>query len=144
MAGMDLETVTPETFGRSLRGVGVNLLTRDVAALARFLETVFGLSVHRLSADFAIATHDGMLIQIHADATYAGHPLHDLLPETPPRGAGVQLYLFDIDPDAATDRAGASGGVVIEPARDKPHGLREATILAPEGQAFSPAIALPG
>ncbi len=28
-------------------------------------------------------------------------------------------------------------------AADKPHGLREATILSPEGYAFSPAVARP-
>lgn len=29
------------------------------------------------------------------------------------------------------------------PPRDKPHGLREATILAPEGQSFTAAKAIP-
>lgn len=140
---MDYETVSPADFGRSLRGVGVNILTRDLPALARFLEAAFGLTIHRQGRDFALAAHDGMLIQLHADATFAAHPLHRLLPEAAPRGAGVQLYLFGIDPDAAAARADAAGGTVIEPPRTKPHGLREATILAPEGQAFSPAIAVP-
>jgi len=137
---MDLETVPPEEFGRSLTGVGVNILTRDVAGLAGFMTAVFGLSAHRVSADFAILRHGDALIQVHADGTYAGHPLHGLLPEAGARGAGVQFYLFGIDPDAAAKRAEAAGGVVLEPPVDKPHGLREATILAPEGQAFSPAI----
>lgn len=137
---MDLETIDAAAFGRSLRGVGVNLLTRDVGALARFLQGCFGLTIRRESADFAIALHDGMMMQLHRDATFAAHPLHNLLPETGPRGAAVQIYLFGIDPDQAVARAEAAGGIVVEPARDKPHGLREATILAPEGQAFSPAV----
>ncbi|KPQ06908.1 MAG: lactoylglutathione lyase-related protein [Rhodobacteraceae bacterium HLUCCA12] len=140
---MDLETVAPEDLGRSLAGIGVNLLCRDVRAMAGFLEQVFGLSIHRLSRDFALARHDSVLLQLHADATFARHPLHALLPETPPRGAGVQLYLFGIDPDLSAARAMAAGGVVIEPPADKPHGLREATILAPDGYAFSPAVARP-
>jgi len=140
---MDLETVAPATFGRSLRGVGINFLCRDVEAMARFLEAVFGLSIHRQSRDFALVRHGEALMQLHSDATFGRHPLHALLPQSPPRGAGMQLYLFGIDPDMAVARAGAAGGVVIEAATDKPHGLREATILSPEGYAFSPAVALP-
>jgi predicted enzyme related to lactoylglutathione lyase len=64
-----------------------------------------------------------------------------LLPESGPMGAGVQLYLFGLDPDAACARADAAGGLVLEAPADKPHGLREATILGPDGHAFSPAVA---
>ena len=138
---MDYETVPADVFGRSLRGLGVNLLTPDVRRLAGFLEAVFGLEVKRLSDDFAVVLHDGSLFQLHADATFREHLLLGLLPETPPRGTGVQLYLFGIDPDAAVQRASALGGMVAEEPRDKPHGLREATILSPEGYAFSPAVA---
>lgn len=69
-AVMDHATVDGATLGRSLRGVGLNILTRDAGALAL-------------------------------------------------------------------------GGTVIEPPRDKPHGLRETTILAPEGQSFTAAKAVP-
>ena len=137
---MDLETVSADVFGGSLTGIGVNLLTRDVRGLAGFLSEVFGLSVHRLSDDFAILRHGAMMLQLHSDASFARHPLPGLIPENPPRGGGAQLYLFGIDPDAAIARATAAGHVVLEPARDKPHGLREGTILSPEGYAFSPAI----
>ena len=137
---MDLETVDAADFGRSLNGLGVNLLCHDVRSTAAFLAGVFGLGSHRLSDDFALVRHGEVLIQLHSDATFARHPLHDLLPENPPRGAGAQLYLFGIDPDTAVSRAEAYGGTVVEPPADKPHGLREATILSPEGYAFSPAV----
>lgn len=140
---MDLETVSAPDFGRSLTGLGMNLLCRDVPAMAAFLEGCLGLSVHRLSADFALARHGAVLVQLHSDGTFARHPLHGLLPESPPRGAGAQFYLFGIDPDLAVSRAAALGGLVVEPPTDKPHGLREATILSPEGYAFSPAVPLP-
>ena len=138
---MDYETVSAPEFGQSLAGIGVNLLSRDVRGLAGFLAEVFGLRLHRLSDDFAIVEHDGALLQIHSDATYGAHPLLSVLPETPPRGAGVQLYLFGINPDSAVARAEAAGHVILEAPAAKPHGLREATILSPEGYAFSPAIA---
>jgi len=140
---MDLETVSAEDFGRSLAGIGVNLLSPDVVALVAFLTRVFDLTAHRVSADFAIIRHGDMMMQIHADATYGAHPLLSLVPETPPRGGGLQLYLFGIDPNAAIARAKALGHIVLEPAADKPHGLREATILSPEGYAFSPAMPKP-
>lgn len=137
---MDYDTIPAPEMGRSLRGIGVNLLTRDAAALAGFLTQVFGLTAHRVSRDFAVVEHQGTLLQLHSDAAFGRHPLAGMIPENPPRGAGVQIYLFGIDPDLAAARAAAAGGTVIEPPADKPHGLREATILAPEGQAFSPAV----
>ena len=140
---MDLETVDVADFGRSLSGLGVNLLCRDLHATAAFLRDALGLSLHRVSTDFALVGHGDVLIQLHSDASFRGHPLLDLLPENPPRGGGVQIFHFGIDPDAACARAEAAGGIVIEAPREKPHGLREATILGPEGHAFAPAIALP-
>ena len=37
---MDYETVSAEDFGRSLSGIGVNILSPDVRALAAFLTEV--------------------------------------------------------------------------------------------------------
>lgn len=138
--GMDYETISAEQFGQSLRGLGVNLLTRDARALAAFLVDTFGLTAHRLSDDFAIITHGDAVFQLHSDGTYHANPLPQLIPENPPRGGGAQFYLFGIDPDAAVTRAEALGHHVLEPTADKPHGLREATILSAEGYAFSPAV----
>lgn len=141
---MDLETVSAEDFGRSLKGIGVNLLTGDVRRLAAFLEGVFGASVHRLSDDFAIVRHGDVMIQVHGDRTYRAHPLLGLVPESPPRGGGVQLFLFGADPDRAVVRAEAFGGVAIEAPRAKPHGLYEATVLSAEGFAFTAAVSSEG
>lgn len=140
---MDADTITADALGRSLRGIGANLLTRDAAALAAFLVAVFGVRAHQVSRDFALITHDGGTLQLHGHGTFAAHPLHALLPEGGPAGAGVQIYLFRTDPDAAAARAEAAGGTLAEPPADKPHGLREATILSPEGFAFTAAAPLP-
>ncbi len=140
MSGRDLETVSAAEFGRSLTGLGVNVLSPNVRALAGFLGDVFGMAIHRLSDDFAIAVHGVVALQIHSDATFSTHPILEFLPENPPRGAGAQFYLFGIDPDEAVARALAAGHMVIEQPSGKPHGLREATILSPEGYAFSPSV----
>ena len=77
---MDLETVPADRFGRSLSGIGLNLLSRDVRGLAGFLVDVFGLRAHRLSDDFALVRHGEMLMQLHSDAAFARHPLPGLIP----------------------------------------------------------------
>jgi len=136
---MDLGTVTAAAFGRRLRGLGLNLLVRDVGRSAAFLTAAFGMTVHRAARDFAILGYGGQLFQLHADATFAAHPLAAFLPEAGPRGAGIELRLFDSDPDEACARAAAAGGHVLKPPADRPHGLREAVILDPDGYAWVPS-----
>jgi len=133
---MDFETVSPEAFGAALQGIGLNLLVRDVAVQVRFLETVFGMTGHRVSRDFAIMVYGGQIFQLHADHTYGEHPLLSLLPEAGVRGAGLEIRLYDTDPDDAASRAEAAGGHVLHPPADRPHGLRETFILCENGYAW--------
>lgn len=133
---MDYETVSPDAFGASLRGIGLNLLVRDVEAEVRFLSDVLGMEAHRVSRDFAILTYHGAIFQLHGDHTYGENPLLGLVPETPPRGAGAELRLYETDPDVAARRAAASGYHVLQPPTDKPHGLRETIILCENGYAW--------
>lgn len=136
---MDYDTVDPEEFGRALRGVGLNILVRDVRRSAGFLQAVFGMRAHRLSADFAIVEYGDARFQLHGDHTYGANALLGLLPEAGPRGAGLELRLYDTDPDVAAARAEAAGGHVLAPPLDKPHGLREAVILDADGYAWLPS-----
>ena len=136
---MDYETVSAEDFGKSLRGIGLNLLVRDVRATSGFLEAVFDVGVHRLSDDFAIITSGSEVFQLHSDGTYAANPLLSILPENPPRGAGIEIRFYDIDPDQAAARAEALGFMVLQAPTDKPHGLRECYILCDDGYAWVPS-----
>lgn len=136
---MDFETVSPEDFGRSLRGIGMNILVRDVGEELAFLADVFGLKAHRVSRDFAIVPYGAQVFQIHGDHTYGAHPLLSLLPEAGARGAGIEIRLYDSDPDAAVARAEARGAMVLQAATDKPHGLREAFILSDTGYVWVPS-----
>lgn len=136
---MEYETVSAEDFGKSLRGIGLNVLVRDVRATCAFLQDVFEVDIHRLSDDFAIVTYGADVFQIHSDGTYHSNPLLTILPENPPRGAGVEIRFYDTDPDAAVARAKARGSMILQEPMNKPHGLREAYILCDDGYAWIPS-----
>lgn len=138
---MEYDAVDAEPFGRSLQGIGLNLLVRDVLAECAFLEAVFDMTAHQATADFAIVKYGTQVFQLHADGTYHANPLLSLLPETPPRGAGIEIRLYDTDPDAAAQRARAAGATILQEPTDKPHGLREAYILCQNGYAWVPSRA---
>ena len=136
---MDFETVSAGAFGKSLTGVGLNLLTRDVRRMVAFLVEVLGMTGHQVSDDFAIMTCADAVFQVHSDATFGTHPLPTLLPEAGARGAGIEIRLYDVDPDAAAQRAMRFGAHVLQAPANKPHGLRECVILSDEGYAFVPS-----
>lgn len=133
---MDYETVSAEAFGASLRGIGLNILVRDVKAQVAFLQDVFEIRAHRVSEDFAILSYFGEVMQIHADHTYGANPLPGLLPEAGARGAGAEFRLYQTDPDEAAARASARGAYILQEPTDKPHGLRETYILCDNGYAW--------
>ncbi|MEO9898733.1 MAG: VOC family protein [Paracoccaceae bacterium] len=136
---MDYESADADSFGRSLKGIGLNFLVHDVRASCAFLKTVFDMESHQATSDFAIVTYGDQVFQLHSDGTYHSNPLLGLLPENPPRGAGIEIRLYDTDPDKAVDAAEKAGGTVLHPRTDKPHGLREAYILDSDGYAWVPS-----
>ena len=136
---MDFDTVSADAFGASLRGLGINILVSNVPRCVDFLTDVFNMNAHQASADFAIMVYQSQVFQLHSDATYAAHPLQALLPENPPRGLGIELRLYNSDPDTAAARAEALGAVILQAPSDKPHGLRECAILGPDGYLWVPS-----
>ena len=125
--------------GALLTGFGVNLLVRDVRRNAEVLARVLGLDIARVSADYAILRRASQWFQLHADHTYAGHPMHAKTCEVPLRGVGVELRLFELDPDAAEARARDAGLTILQGTQNKPHGLRECFILDPDGYCWVPS-----
>ncbi len=138
---MDFETTSADEFGRSLAGLGLNLVVRDVRRLAGFLTDVFEMKAHRLSADFAIMTYGASIFQLHADHTYHSHPLPSLMPESGARGGGVEIRLYETDPDVAIKRARshAHEAAVLKEPENHMHGLRECLILCENGYAWLPS-----
>ena len=130
-----------DDYGRSLRGFGVNLLVRDVARSVAFQTAVLGVELVYADQDFAVLRHDGQEWMLHADHSYGEHPLLALTGDGALRGAGAELRLYGIDPDAAETRARARGNDVLAPAADKPHGLREVYLADPDGYVWVPGRA---
>jgi catechol 2,3-dioxygenase-like lactoylglutathione lyase family enzyme len=136
-----------DAYGRSLRGMGVNLLVREVARSVAFLTEVLALDLVYADADFAVLRYGnrretGQDVMLHADHTYAEHPLLALTGDGALRGAGVEMRLYGIDPDAAEARARTRGDAVFAATQDKPHGLRECYLADPDGYIWVPGIGI--
>ena len=126
-------------YGRSLRGLSVNLLVRDMARALRFQCEVLAAEVVYADPDFAVVRGGGNGSgewMLHADHTYLDHPLHGFVAGTEGRGAGIELRVHGRDPDDAVAAARATGFTVLAEAADKPHGLREAHILDDDGYTW--------
>ena len=130
-------------YGRSLRGLTLNLLVRDVARALPFHQEVLEAEVVYHDPDFAVLRRDGVEWMVHADHTYDQHPLHATLTSGRARGIGAELRLHGRDPDAAEAAARRLGFTVLAPAADKPHGLREAFLLDADGYLWVPDVPRP-
>jgi catechol 2,3-dioxygenase-like lactoylglutathione lyase family enzyme len=133
-----------DAYGRSLRGLSFNLLVKDVPRSVKFQTEVLGARLVYADADFAVLRFADPLggeaaeWMLHADHTYGAHPLLGLTGDGALRGIGIELRLHNCDPDAATARARALGYTVFAEPADKPHGLREAYLVDPDGYMWVP------
>ena len=129
-------------YGRGLRGLGINLVVRDVTTALVFQTEVLGAEVVHGDVDFAALRGYGAEWMLHADHTYSDHPLKGSLGGDLARGIGAELRLYGRDPDAAETKARELGFEVLAGALDKPHGLREAYIIDQDGYLWVPGVPL--
>lgn len=135
--------MSADEYGRTLGGLSLNLIVRDVARSTPFYTEVLGFRALHQTAEYAALERDGATIQLHADSTYARQPWGSRLGDTPKRGFGVEIRLLGIDPDDAERRARASGHAVLAAAQDWPaHGWRDCLIEDPDGYTFSVGMLL--
>ena len=135
--------VSADEYGRALKGIGFNLLVRDVPRAVTFATEVLGAVSFYDDEDFAALRFNGADFMFHADHAYLDNPLSGIVAGLEARGAGVELRLYGCDPDKAEAKARALGFTILAGAIDKPHGLRECVILDDDGYAWVPAVALP-
>ena len=129
-------------YGRTLTGLSVNLIVRDVARSIPFYTDVLLLRLLYSDEDFAAFERDGAKLQLHADHTYARMPWADRLSEGTRRGLGAEIRILGIDPDAAEKRAREAGFTVAVPVRDWPHGWRDCVLEDPDGYTFAVGVPL--
>jgi len=132
--------MTARDYGRSLTGLTLNLLVRDVEKALLFHREVLGGSVVYSDPDFAVVRAGGSEWMLHADHTYQGHPLEGVCAGVAQRGAGAELRLHGRNPDEAEAAARRLGFQVLAAASDKPHGLREAFIVDGDGYVWVPDV----
>ncbi|HEX9448223.1 MAG TPA: VOC family protein [Dongiaceae bacterium] len=137
--------MSADAYGRSLKGLGINLLVRNIARSTQFARNVLGAEIVVSDNDFAIlrqgpAGPNQAGWMLHADATYHSHPLPGLLSDVQIRGVGVEIRLYHCDPDQAVAQAKTHQHHVLAEPADKPHGLREAYILDPDGYCWVPSL----
>ncbi|HEY8785208.1 MAG TPA: VOC family protein [Candidatus Limnocylindria bacterium] len=129
-------------YGRTLSGLSVNLIVRDVPRSIPFYIRVLELRLLYSDEDFAAFEREGVRLQLHADHTYARMPWATRLRESSPRGLGAEIRILGIDPDAAEQRARDSGFTVAVPVRDWPHGWRDCLLEDPDGYTFAVGVPL--
>ena len=135
--------VSAPDYGRSLRGLGFNLIVRDVPRAVKFAVDVLGATSFFHNKDFAAMKLNGGDFMFHADHTYGSNPLSGIVKGVEARGIGVELRIYGCDPDVAEANAKAGGWTVLSGALDKPHGLRECMIIDDEGYVWIPSVHLP-
>jgi uncharacterized glyoxalase superfamily protein PhnB len=140
---MSQETpVSASDYGKSLRGLGFNLIVKDLARAIEFATQVLEATAFFATPSFAAMKLNGQDFMFHADETYRDNELKGILVGNEARGIGVELRIYGLDPDLAELRARAGGWTVLAGSIDKPHGLREAMILDDEGYLWIPSIHL--
>jgi uncharacterized glyoxalase superfamily protein PhnB len=126
-------------YGRSLTGLGFNLIVSDIEKAIHFATQVIQAEVFFRTEVFAAMTLSGQHFMFHINDSYRGNELHATLMSDAPRGVGVELRCYHTDPDEAEARARALGFTILAGALDKPHGLRECMILDDDGFVWIPS-----
>jgi uncharacterized glyoxalase superfamily protein PhnB len=126
-------------YGRSLTGIGFNLIVNDLERAIHFASQVIQAEVFFRTDVFAAMKLSGQHFMFHINDSYRGNELHATLTSDAPRGVGIELRCYHTDPDEAEARARAAGYTILAGSLDKPHGLRECMILDDDGFVWIPS-----
>jgi uncharacterized glyoxalase superfamily protein PhnB len=127
-------------YGRSLTGLGFNLIVNDLERAIHFAKQVLGAEVFFRTDVFAAMKLSGQDFMFHTPSTYRGNELYATLTSDAPRGVGIELRCYHVDPDQAETNARNAGFTILAGTVNKtPHGLRECMILDDEGFVWIPS-----
>ena len=130
-------------YGRTLRGLTLNLLVAQVEPALLFHRHVLGAELVYADPDFAVLRGYGAEWMLHADHTYLDHPVGKTTGGSARRGAGLELRLHGRDPDEAEAAARRLGFEILLAAADTGHGVREVFLVDGDGYVWAPDIAIP-
>ena len=131
--------MTASQYGRSLRGLTVNLIVRNMERMLEFQQHVLEAETIYEDLDFAVFEGYGAQWMVHVDHTYEKNSkMMTLLASNQPRGGLVELRIHGCDPDRVERQARERGYQVVQEAGDKSHGLREAYVRDAEGYLWVP------
>src|SRR5262249_7357100 len=134
--------IPADEYGRALPKFTVNLLVRDVAKALPFYLDVLQATVRYADGDFAALEIAGTDFMLHADHTYDRHPLHGRVNGVRLRGAGAEIRVMGIDPDALEVRAKKFGAEIVQEARDFPHGWRDVMLADIDGYVWAVGVGI--
>lgn len=135
-------SISAPDYGRSLTGLGFSLIVNDLEKALNFTTQVLQATLYFRTDAFAALKLCGKDFMLHAKSTYRGNELHPTLESDAPRGVGVELRCYEVDPDQAEARARDLGYTILAGSIDKPHGLRECMILDDDGFVWIPSCHL--
>lgn len=131
--------VSAADFGASLKGFGVNLLVKDIETSIAFAESILLAKTIYWNEDFAVMQHGETQWMLHADHSYSDNSYLGIVQGQEARGTGIELRLYDLDPDEAEERARDADAIVLNGSMNKPHGLRECYLIDPDGYCWVPS-----
>jgi catechol 2,3-dioxygenase-like lactoylglutathione lyase family enzyme len=126
-------------YGRSLTGLGFNLIVSDLEKSIHFAKQVLAAEVLFRTDVFAAMKLSSQNFMFHIPESYRGNELYGTLVSDAPRGVGIELRCYQVDPDEAEAHARVAGYTVLAGCLDKPHGLRECMILDDDGFVWIPS-----
>ncbi len=136
-------SISPDEFGRSLKSHGFNLLVVDIESEVAFSKEVLLAEILYHDDNFVALKRDSFVWMIHHDRTYQQHPLSGFINNDVARGIGIELHLYEHNPDEGERIARARNDVILAGSMDKPHGLREVFIISPAGYVWVLSKPLP-
>lgn len=128
------------SYGRTLTGLSLNLIVRDVARSLPFYTEVLGFRATYSDPDFAALERDGVRLTLHADHAYEDVPWASRLTGEARRGSGAEIRILGIDPDAVARAARERGSAVLYGPLTKQHGWREVHVEDPDGYVFAVGV----
>jgi len=129
-------------YGRTLHGLSLNLIVRDLVRSLPFYTEVLGFRVLHHTGDYAALEREGIHVQLHVDRTYGRMPWAEELASGARRGLGAEFRLLGFDPEAVERAAREHGSVLMPTAVRESHGWRDCVVADPDGYTFAVGMAL--